>query len=139
MIDTVSRDQRSRNMAAVSNKDTLPEILVRRALHRLGYRFRLHRSDLPGTPDIVLPKYKLCIFVHGCFWHRHAGCKRASTPSTNVEFWKRKFENNVNRDAATVDRLTKMGWRVEVIWTCQTSRSEDLMKVLNGCLSGTKP
>ncbi|WP_198039220.1 very short patch repair endonuclease [Paraburkholderia sp. SOS3] len=139
MIDTVSRDQRSRNMAAVSNKDTLPEILVRRALHRLGYRFRLHRSDLPGTPDIVLPKYKLCIFVHGCFWHRHAGCKRASTPSTNVEFWKRKFEKNVNRDAATVDRLTKMGWRVEVIWTCQTSRSEDLMKVLNGCLSGTKP
>ncbi|APR37577.1 very short patch repair endonuclease [Paraburkholderia sp. SOS3] len=138
-MDTVSRDQRSRNMAAVSNKDTLPEILVRRALHRLGYRFRLHRSDLPGTPDIVLPKYKLCIFVHGCFWHRHAGCKRASTPSTNVEFWKRKFEKNVNRDAATVDRLTKMGWRVEVIWTCQTSRSEDLMKVLNGCLSGTKP
>lgn len=126
-------------MAAVSNKDTLPEILVRRALHRLGYRFRLHRSDLPGTPDIVLPKYKLCIFVHGCFWHRHPGCKRASTPSTNVEFWERKFEKNVNRDAATVDRLTKMGWRVEVIWTCQTSRSDDLMKVLNGCLSGTKP
>jgi DNA mismatch endonuclease, patch repair protein len=126
-------------MAAVSNKDTRPEILVRRALHRLGYRFRLHRGDLPGTPDIVLPKYKLCIFVHGCFWHRHPGCKRASMPSTNVEFWERKFEKNVNRDAATADRLTKMGWRVKVIWTCQTSRSEDLMKALNGCLSGTKP
>lgn len=118
-MDKVSKEQRSRNMAAVRSRNTKPELLVRKALHRLGYRFRLHRKDLPGNPDIVLPGYRLCIFVHGCFWHRHAGCKRATTPATNTEFWIEKFNRNAVRDEKAIRQLRDTGWRVEVIWTCE--------------------
>ena len=91
-------DQRSRNMAAIKSKNTKPEIAVRKLLHSLGYRFRLHRKDLPGSPDIVLPKYRTAIFVHGCFWHRHENCKYATTPKTRESFWNKKFEDNKKRD-----------------------------------------
>lgn len=118
--------ERSRLMARVKGKDTKPELLVRRALHRLGYRFRLHRGDLPGRPDIVLPRYRTAIFVHGCFWHRHPGCSRASTPKTRVEFWQNKFDANVARDRRNVDSLGEAGWQVLTIWECETRRMEDL-------------
>lgn len=111
---------RSELMGKVRQKNTNPEIVVRRLLHRLGFRFRIHRNELPGTPDIVMPKYKLCIFVHGCFWHRHLGCRLATTPKTNAEFWREKFEKNVERDAAAHLALKNAGWRSEVIWECET-------------------
>lgn len=125
-MDKVSKEQRSRNMAAVPSKNSKPELEARRQLHRLGYRFRLHRKDLPGTPDIVLPKYRLCIFVHGCFWHRHAGCKRTTTPASNAAFWRQKFERNQNRDAEARVLLELLGWRVAVIWSCETASEESL-------------
>ncbi|MCP4105110.1 MAG: DNA mismatch endonuclease Vsr [Desulfobacteraceae bacterium] len=97
-MDTVSEERRSWNMSRIKGKDTRPELIVRSTLHRMGYRFRIHRNDLPGKPDIVLPKYKLIIFVHGCFWHRHKDCKYSYTPKSQVDFWKSKFEENVERD-----------------------------------------
>src|SRR5262245_34234702 len=98
MADRFTAEQRSRNMSRVRGRDTQPEIIVRKLLHRLGYRFRLHRKGLPGKPDIVLPKYRTAIFVHGCFWHGHPGCRRSARPTTNVEFWNRKIDGNVERD-----------------------------------------
>ena len=106
-------------MSAIKGKNTKPEVLVRQHLHRLGYRFRLHRKKLLGCPDIVLPKYKTVIFVNGCFWHRHEGCKYASTPSTNSEFWEKKFATNVERDARNYAALKEQGWNVIVIWECE--------------------
>lgn len=105
-------------MSRIRSTDTAPEIALRRALHRLGFRFRLHGRRLPGKPDIVLTKYRTVIFVHGCFWHRHEGCKIATTPKSNTEFWIEKFRRNVTRDAATVESLEASGWRVIVVWEC---------------------
>lgn len=107
-------------MARVRGKDTGPEILVRKLLHRLGYRFRLHRKDLPGKPDIVLPRHRLAIFVHGCFWHRHEGCRRTTSPQTRPEFWQAKFRATVERDARQKATLEAAGWRVAIIWECET-------------------
>jgi len=112
-------EQRSRNMSAIKSKNTKPEIAVRKLLHSMGYRFRLHRKDLPGSPDIVLPKYKTAIFVHGCFWHRHANCKYASTPKTRKEFWENKFRANVKRDLEIQEKIKIMGWKSVVIWECE--------------------
>ena len=112
-------EQRSRNMSAIKSKNTRPEIVVRKLLHSMGYRFRLHRKDLPGSPDIVLPKYKTAIFVHGCFWHRHENCKYASTPKTRSEFWESKFEGNIKRDKINQTNLIKLGWKIIIIWECQ--------------------
>jgi DNA mismatch endonuclease Vsr len=120
MVDRLTPERRSSLMRSVKRRDTLPEMAVRRALHALGYRFRLHRKDLPGTPDIVLPRYKLAIFVHGCFWHRHENCRLASMPSSNLEYWVPKFEANVARDARKTAALNELGWRVETIWECET-------------------
>ncbi len=106
-------------MSAIKGKNTKPEILVRKLLHRLGYRFKIQRKDLPGKPDIVLPKYKTAIFINGCFWHRHAGCKYASTPSTNSDFWEKKFAANVGRDARNYAALKDQGWNVLIIWECE--------------------
>ena len=108
-------------MAGIRSKDTRPELLVRSHLHRAGLRFRVHASELPGTPDMVLPKYRVAIFVHGCFWHRHPGCSRAYTPKSNRAFWRRKFEANVMRDAGKVRALRKAGWRVLTVWECATT------------------
>jgi DNA mismatch endonuclease, patch repair protein len=110
---------RSKLMGRIGPKDTTPELVVRRLLHRLGYRFRLHRGDLPGTPDIVFQGRRKVIFVHGCFWHRHSGCKAASTPKTRVDFWLRKFRENVARDAKSTAALEAEGWDVAIVWSCE--------------------
>ena len=112
-------EQRSRNMSAIKSKNTKPEIKVRKVLHSMGYRFRLHRKDLPGSPDIVLPKYKTVIFVHGCFWHRHENCKYASTPKTRQEFWEAKFRENINRDKLNQENLSSKGWKIIIVWECE--------------------
>ena len=112
-------ERRSRNMSAIKSKNTKPEIAVRKLLHSMGYRFRLHRKDLPGSPDIVLPKYKTVIFVHGCFWHRHKNCKYASTPKTRQEFWEAKFRENINRDKLNQENLSSKGWKIIIVWECE--------------------
>ncbi|EPB7178966.1 very short patch repair endonuclease [Pseudomonas aeruginosa] len=121
---------RSKIMRSVLAKDTGPELLVRSLLHRLGLRFRLHRKSLPGSPDIVLPKYRTVVFVHGCFWHRHPGCRYASTPKTRQEFWLPKFDANVKRDAKKEAQLCELGWRVLVIWECEPRRPDELKERL---------
>ena len=118
-MDTVSPEERSRIMSHVKGRDTTPEKRVRSLLHSMGYRFRLQRADLPGKPDIVLPKFKTVIFVNGCFWHRHPGCKRATLPKSNAEFWRQKLEKNVARDLRNIQTLKDLGWDVLIIWECE--------------------
>lgn len=113
-------------MGKVRQKNTTPEIITRRLLHRLGLRFRLHRKNMPGSPDIVLSKYNTVIFVHGCFWHRHENCKYATTPKTRLEYWLPKFEANVERDARKEAQLRELGWRILVVWECETKSLEAL-------------
>ena len=129
MADHLTKDKRSWNMSRIRSKDTKPELLVRSLLHRRGYRFRLHRKDLPGKPDIVLPKYKTVIFVHGCFWHRHKGCKRCTTPSTNKDYWLAKFERNVKKDRQNKAQLKKLGWNVVMIWECEIKNGRWIDKI----------
>lgn len=118
-MDRIDPQRRSENMRRIRGRDTQPELTVRRAIHARGMRFRLHRRDLPGTPDIVLPGRKLVIFVHGCFWHRHAGCRLCTTPSTRTEFWQNKFDANVARDTRAIQALGAAGWQVETVWECE--------------------
>ena len=126
-MDVVDRATRSRMMSGIRGRDTKPEKQVRSCLHRSGLRFRLH-ARLPGKPDLVFPKHRAVVFVHGCFWHRHAGCRYATTPSSNVEFWQTKFEANVARDKRVMRALRKDGWRVFVVWACRIT--EDHMQSL---------
>ncbi len=135
-MDRHTPEQRKRNMSAVKSKNTKPEILVRKALHAMGYRFRLHVKELPGKPDIVLPKYKTVIFVNGCFWHRHEGCKYASTPTTNVDFWEAKFKENTTRDKQKTVLLESDGWKVVVLWTCEIKKEDELKARLQSLLKG---
>lgn len=118
-------EQRSEVMSRIRSKDTKPEMVVRRHLHALGFRFRLHSSKLPGHPDIVLPKWHTVIFVNGCFWHRHEGCKTATMPKSNVEFWQAKFDRNVARDKKEHAALEAAGWHVIVIWECEVKKRLD--------------
>lgn len=118
MTDIVDAPTRSRMMAGIRGKNTRPELALRSALHRLGFRFRLHRKDLPGRPDIVLPARRVVVFVNGCFWHRHAGCRYCTVPATRPEFWASKFAANVERDRRNEDALAASGWRVAVVWEC---------------------
>lgn len=118
MTDVVDSQTRSRMMAGIRGKDTKPELALRRSLHALGFRYRLHAKGLPGRPDLVLPKYKAIILVHGCFWHRHRGCRYTTTPSTRPEFWTTKFEANMARDEAVRSALLEAGWRVATVWEC---------------------
>lgn len=120
MSDIFERAKRSEIMSRIRGRDTKPELVVRRIAHRLGFRFRLHRRDLPGSPDIVFPRYRAIIMVHGCFWHRHSGCKYAYTPKTRVQFWRKKFEGNVVRDRRNELALSERGWRTMVIWECES-------------------
>lgn len=117
-MDIVDSARRSRMMAGIRGRDTKPEITLRRALHARGFRFRLGNGALPGRPDIVLPRWNAAIQVHGCFWHRHSGCRFATVPASNAEFWMNKFAANVERDARKLDELMKLGWRVAVVWEC---------------------
>lgn len=134
-MDVLSTNQRSRNMAAIKGRNTKPEILVRRMLHAHGFRFRLHRKDLPGRPDIVLPRYKTVVFVNGCFWHQHVGCKFATKPSSRAEFWEAKLTRNVSRDFENAAKLAELGWRVIVVWECEL---RDANAVTTRLLSGLK-
>ncbi|MBY5460766.1 DNA mismatch endonuclease Vsr [Rhizobium leguminosarum] len=119
MVDTLTPAQRSERMSRIRSRDTKPEIALRKALHRLGFRFRVHRTGLPGKPDMVLAKYRTVIFVHGCFWHRHEGCKVATTPKSNTEFWNDKFSRNVERDKQVLKQLEDDGWYVVIVWECE--------------------
>ena len=134
MTDHLTPEQRSWNMAQIKDKDTKPEVLVRSMLHRDGYRFRKNVKELPGKPDIVLPKYKTVIFVHGCFWHRHKGCKYATTPGTNVEFWQQKFERNVSNDRKHARELRKLGWHVITVWECALRNKDAVLDRLKRLL-----
>lgn len=117
-MDVVDAATRSRMMAGIRGKDTKPELIVRSFLHRAGLRFRLH-AKLPGKPDLVLPKYRTAVFVHGCFWHRHESCRYATTPANNAAFWQQKFAANVERDAKVKQQLEEQGWHVLVVWSCE--------------------
>ena len=134
MTDHITQQHRSWNMSRIKGWITKPEIIVRSMLHRMGYRFRLHRKDLPGKPDIVLPKHNTVIFVHGCFWHRHPGCRYATTPKSNTEFWQKKFDRNVARDKQNQATLKATGWRVLVVWECELRDLDTLAERLNANL-----
>ena len=132
-MDIVSEEQRSYNMSRIRSKNTKPELLVRSMLHRLGYRFTVNgpkNKQLPGRPDIVLPKYRTVIFVHGCFWHRCPNCKYATIPKTRTEWWKAKLEGNAQRDARNQKKLKELGWKVVVVWTCQLKAPEGIKRVV---------
>ena len=124
MVDVVSPAERSRMMSGIKGKNSQPEMLVRGLLFASGYRYRLHRRDLPGTPDLVMPGRKIAIFVHGCFWHLHQGCRYTKMPATRATFWKVKLEANVERDQRSVEMLGEMGWRVLRVWECATRNAE---------------
>lgn len=128
-MDRLTKERRSWNMGRIHSKDTNPEMVVRSFLHMQGFRFRLHAKSLPGHPDIVLPKYKTVVEVRGCFWHRHPGCRQATTPSTNVEFWREKFNRNVERDRKTEKQLKELGWNLIVIWECEL-KEDGFLKTL---------
>jgi len=133
-MDNLTSERRSKIMASVRNKNTVPELRVRKKLHALGFRFRLHREDLPGKPDVVLPKYRTCIFVHGCFWHQHLGCNRATLPKSNRKFWRNKLLNNRRRDEKVQRKLQDLGWQVQVIWECHTKSESNINKAVEQCI-----
>lgn len=127
MMDIVDKQTRSRMMSGIKGKDTQPEMKVRRFLHGKGFRYRLHDRTLPGAPDICLPRYQVLIFVHGCFWHRHVGCRLSYIPATNRGRWMCKFQKNVERDSINVDALIQAGWRVIILWECGLRRKESTL------------
>ncbi|MCA0851353.1 very short patch repair endonuclease [Salipiger thiooxidans] len=137
MTDRISKERRSWNMSQIRGKDTKPEILLRSLLHRRGFRFRLHAPGLPGTPDIVLPKYRTVIFVHGCFWHRHEGCSNATMPKTRTDFWTEKFRRTVERDQEKQAQLERAGWRVLTVWECELkSNPSETSQILKNQILG---
>ena len=129
-MDILTKEKRSWNMSRIRGKDTKPELAVRSFLHRKGFRYRLHVNNLPGKPDIVLPKYKTVIFVHGCFWHRHKGCKFAYNPKSRENFWNNKFNDNVTRFKKVKKELEKLSWKVVVIWECEVGQIDALGKLI---------
>lgn len=135
-MDALSPEQRSEQMGRVRSRNTRPEMCVRRLVHRLGYRYRLHRRDLPGSPDLVFPSRRCVIFVHGCFWHRHPGCRNTRTPKSRVEFWTRKFADNVLRDQRNEAELQALGWRHLVVWECETVNDGDITQRIMAFLEG---
>lgn len=143
MTDFLTPEQRSERMARIRGRDTQPEVALRRELHRAGLRYRLHAKDLAGKPDLVFPRYRAVVFVHGCFWHRHQGCSIATMPKSNTRFWQEKFLRNVERDRVTEARLRDDGWRVFVIWECQLSSTvrarETADRLLMAIKKGTAP
>ena len=134
MADDRSPEARSQNMSRIRSTDTSPEKRVRSLLHRAGYRYRLHVKAMPGKPDIVMPRYQTVLFVNGCFWHRHPNCRYATTPKTNVDYWQRKFERNMARDRVAHQLLADEGWKVLVVWECQTRDEAALADLLDEIL-----
>ena len=136
-MDVVSKEVRSRMMAGIRGSNTMPEMKVRKLLHSHGFRYRLHLRQLPGRPDVVLPRYRLCLFIHGCFWHRHPGCPYATNPKSREDFWRAKFEQNVKRDIRNRNELLQQGWRVFELWECGIRRPEAeiqwLLKAVPDC------
>lgn len=130
-MDTLTPEQRSERMARVRSKNTRPELIVRSVLHRLGYRFRLQRSDLPGSPDVVLPRHRCALFVHGCFWHGHAECAAGRLPKSNIDFWAKKIRSNQDRDDRVAADLRQLGWRTVVVWECEVKNLDELGHRLN--------
>lgn len=130
VTDTLTQTQRSEQMARVRHKDTKPELAVRRLVHSLGYRFRLHRSDLPGKPDLVFPGRGKVIFVHGCFWHRHNGCPNTRLPKSRLDFWRPKLEANKLRDTKHKRKLTKLGWKYLVVWECEVGKPQIVDRIV---------
>ena len=137
-MDRLTPEQRSWNMSRIRSGNTGPERRTRSLLHRMGYRFRLHRKDLPGRPDIVLPGHRTAVLVHGCYWHRHPGCRFAYTPKSNLEFWQAKFRENTARDARQRQELLELGWRVITVWECETRTPDKLAERLRLELSASK-
>ena len=135
MTDVLSVGQRSRNMQAIKAKNTKPEIAVRRIAHSLGYRYQLHRRDLPGSPDLVFPSSRRIIFVHGCFWHCHKSCSRAYVPQSNMDYWLPKLARNVQRDKEAVRTLKASGWQILVIWECSTGDTDRLQRKIEQFLN----
>ncbi len=135
-MDRLTREHRSWNMSRIRGRNTQPELVVRSALHRLGFRFRLHGKKLPGRPDIVLPRYRAVAFVHGCFWHRHPSCRFAYAPKSNVAFWTEKFEQNVGRDSRNQSALRRLGWRFVVVWACEAADRAALAQRLAAAVRG---
>lgn len=133
-MDYLTSAQRSAHMARIRATDTAPEMVVRHAAHALGLRFRLHRRDLPGSPDLIFPSRRRALFVHGCYWHRHPGCRLAYSPKSNIEFWQAKFDRNVARDAQAMAALQAAGWKADVIWECETRRPETIPDRLRALL-----
>lgn len=141
VMDRFTAAQRSLNMSRIRAKNTQPELAVRRLLHRMGYRFRLHAKNLPGKPDLVFPGRHAVVFVHGCYWHRHEGCRRAFHPKSRIEFWSRKFEATMDRDSRVTARLLEAGWKVLVIWECEVLDVDAVTSKLTnylGAAGGTK-
>jgi DNA mismatch endonuclease, patch repair protein len=136
-MDIITTSQRSDIMSRIGVKNTKPELAVRRILHGMGYRFRLHRKDLPGKPDIVLPCYETAIMVHGCFWHGHS-CKRGRKPASNTDFWNEKLARNKKRDRLKAKELRKLGWKVLVVWECETKDMQSLAERLDSWLKRSK-
>lgn len=135
-MDRLTPERRSWLMSRVVSKNTTAEMRVRSAAHARGLRFRVHRKDLPGTPDLVFSKWGIAIFVHGCFWHRHGDCKKATTPKTRVDFWRVKFDRNLARDQANLVALRAAGWRTEIIWECETKSPSTLNGRLDDIFGG---
>ncbi len=138
MADNLTPEQRKKAMSSVRQQNTKPEIIVRSILHRLGFRFRKNVSSLKGKPDVVLPKYKTIIFVHGCFWHQHLGCKKSRRPATNSEFWNAKLDKNMKRDEQTETELKKQGWNVLTVWDCEIKDKDSLIQKLKTSLRESK-
>jgi len=138
MSDVFSPEMRSKIMSRIRSKDTHPEIMVRKILHRMGYRFRLHVDNLAGTPDIVLPRHRKVIFVHGCVWHGHPGCNKSKRPSSRKDFWNKKINKNIERDRKAIEELSSSGWKVLTIWECQTRKKKELEDILKNFLNGNE-
>jgi len=130
MTDIVNKETRSRMMSGIRGKDTQPELLLRRAVHARGFRYRLHLKTVTGRPDLVLAKYGVTVFVHGCFWHRHEGCKLASTPATRPEFWAAKFSANIRRDQKVLATLSEEGWRIAIVWECALKKPANVHRAV---------
>ena len=139
MSDILSAEERSERMSRVGDKNSKPELRVRSLIHRMGFRFRLHPRELPGKPDIVLPRHKKAVFVHGCFWHRHRGCPRSTTPQNNWAFWQKKFKENIARDRRKARALRVLGWDILVIWECQTLNDDAIRGILSEFFVNKRP